>query len=125
MEVLSELVSLGAGFASGWFFERRASTAARTQNAELVRQISVLRASISNYDGRKPRMLDVAQEHDLSSEVTQRAIATQDPEGRVDRNALVAHFVGKGFGQRDIEAAIGSLCSAGIARQEGPWLQIG
>jgi hypothetical protein len=125
MEVLSEVVSLAAGFASGWFFERRASKSARTQNAELIRQISVLRTSISNFGGRKPVIAELDRERDLSSEVTRRAIATQDPEGRVDRSALIAHFVEKGFPHGDIEDAIGSLCSAGIAKEEGSWLRIG
>jgi hypothetical protein len=38
---------------------------------------------------------------------------------------LIAHFVEKGFGRSDIEAAIDSLCGAGIAREEGSWLRIG
>jgi hypothetical protein len=125
MEVLPELVSLGAGFASGWFFERRASISARGQNEELIRQISVLRTSMSNVSGRKIVRPGSTQGRDLTSEVTQRAISTQDPEGRVDRASLIAHFVERGFGHGDVEAAIGSLCSAGIAKQEGSWLQIG
>ena len=125
MEVLSELVSLGAGFTSGWFFERRASKSARIQNAELTRQISVLRTSILSSGSGPMAELPRDRAGDLAGEVTQRAISTQDPEGRVDRSALIAYFVGKGFRHGDIETAIASLCGSGVAKEEGAWLRIG
>ena len=124
MEVVPELISLGAGCITGWFFERRASREARLHNEDLIGQVSALKVTMLSRGGNLVVESEETPAGDLAANVTKRAIATQGPEGCVDRATLIAHFVGRGFARSDIETAIGSLCGAGIAREEGSWLRI-
>lgn len=121
--VLTEAVSLVAGLVTGFFFEHRAARSARRDKEELMRQVSALRTRVRSLGG-----VDAADPQppprDLAGLVTEWAIAKQDSSGRVQRQAVVAHFLERGHAARDIEAAISSLCRAGITKEEGRWLQM-
>lgn len=122
--LLSEIASLGVGVVTGLVFERRASKEARVNNEELKRQVSALKTTMLSLSGGKSSVEPLAGQGDLAGQLTQRAISTQSPEGRVDRHALRAHFVAHGFAARDIDVAISSLCRAGVATEDGSWLQM-
>jgi uncharacterized protein YneF (UPF0154 family) len=123
--VLTEIVSLVAGVLTGFFFERRATNDARRYNEDLQRQVSVLKTSVFSLGGKSGEAAeDSPPSRDLAGLVTERAIATQDPAGRVNRRALIAHFLEREHAARDIEAAISSLCDTGIAHEDGQWLQM-
>jgi len=119
-----EIVSLIVGVVTGLIFERRATMTARRHNEELQRQVSVLKTSIFSMGAQEEDDEIEPPPQDLAGLVTARAIATQDPAGRVSRRALVAHFVERGHRARDIEAALSSLCETGTAVEENSWLQI-
>jgi hypothetical protein len=124
-EIVSLVIGVIAGGITGFFFERRATNNAKRYNEDLQRQVSVLKTSVFSLAGRPGEAVeDPPPPQDLPSLVTERAIATQDPAGRVSRRALVAHFLEQGHSDRDIEAAISSLCETGIAREDGQWLQM-
>jgi hypothetical protein len=121
---LVEIVSLIVGIVTGLIFERRATVTARRQNRELQRQVSVLKTSIFSMGAHEDGDESEPPPQDLAGLVTARAIATQDPAGRVNRRALFAHFVERGHRAGDIEAAVSSLCETGTAVEEGSWLQM-
>ncbi len=119
------VTGLIAGLVTGLFFERKAIKSAKGDKEDLMRQVSVLKTMINSIGGNSGRAATgppVPQ--DLAGLVTERAIATQDSAGRVQRRALVAHFLEQGRATRDIDAAISSLCKAGITREDDPWLQM-
>jgi uncharacterized protein YneF (UPF0154 family) len=122
--VLTELASLIVGLVTGFFFERRATNRTRRENEGLMRQISVLKTSVFSLGGKPSEAEAGSPPRDLAGLVTERAMATQDPAGRVSRRALVAHLLEQGHADRDIEASISSLCETGVAREDGPWLQM-
>jgi hypothetical protein len=122
--LFSEVASLGVGVVTGFVFERRASREARVNNEELKRQVSALKTIMLSLSGRKAAVEPPVGQDDLAGQLTQRAISTQSPEGRVDRRALRAHFVERGFAARDIDAAISSMCKAGVAKEDGSWLRM-
>ncbi len=122
--LLAEFVSLLVGVITGFVFERRATNGAKRYNEDLLRQISVLKTSIFNLSGKPDGKQAALPAPDLAGLITQRAIATQDPAGRVDRRALIAHFVEHDYAPRDINEVISSLCQTGIAEEDGLWLQM-
>ena len=123
--VVSQLIGLGIGLAggliTGFYFERRAVR----QNAELLRQISVLKTTMYSLGApaevvnEEPTLAE-----DLASLVTAHARQTQDASGRVHRPDLIAHFVARGDDPRDIEAVISSMSAVGAAKEEGEWLRL-
>jgi hypothetical protein len=121
---LTELLSLVAGIATGLIFERRSTKEAKLQNDELRRQVSVLRTSVLSIGGKHSLGVTRSSTTDLASLVTERAIATQDAEGRVDRGALVAYFVERDYSATDIDAVVAAFCQAGIAEEEGVWVRM-
>lgn len=121
--LLGEAISLVAGVATGFVFERRATRGVKQSNKDLQRQISALKTSIASLGGHIEAPVTRPTD-DLATLVTKRAIATQSPDGRVDRRALIAHFVGCDFPAREVDAVISSICRAGIAEEEGFWLQM-
>jgi hypothetical protein len=122
--LLTEILSLIAGVITGLVFERRATREVRKYNDELQRQVSVLKTSVMSLGGGPHRVPVGPLAEDLPSLVTKRAIATQGPTGRVDRRALIAHFIEREYAAPEIDAAVSSLCQAGVAREDGMWLQI-
>lgn len=123
--LLTELVSLIAGVITGFIFERRATKGVRQYNEDLQRQVSVLKTSVMSLGGKPNYASPTARpDVDLASLVTQRAIATQDSAGRVDRRALIAHFIEREYAAHDVDVVVASLCQTGIAEEDGPWLQM-
>jgi hypothetical protein len=122
--LVTEVVALVAGVVTGLVFERRATRRAKRDNEDLARQVSVLKTSIFSLGGEPPGTDEDPHPRDLAGQVTERAVATQDAAGRVNRRALIAHFLEQGYAGRDVEAAIASLCETGIAEEDGPWLQM-
>jgi hypothetical protein len=122
--LLGESISLIAGVVTGLVFERRATKGVKESNVDLQNQISALRIGMLGL-GLEPAMRSMADsEDDLATLVTKRAMATQGPEGRVDRSALVAHFVERSYLAREVDAVISSICRSGLAEEEGRWLQM-
>lgn len=122
--LLGEGISLIAGIATGFVFERRATSGIKESNEDLQRQISVLKTSVFSLSGKPAPKLPVDTEGDLATMVTSRAIATQRPDGRVDRSALIAYFVERDHQAREVDTVISSICRAGLAHEEGRWLQM-
>jgi hypothetical protein len=122
--LLAEMLSLVAGFITGFVFERRATNRAREYNDDLQRQVSVLKTRVFSLSGKPPESPDAARVEDLAGLITERAIATQNPAGRVDRRALTAHFVEREYTPADVSAVISSLCQTGVAEEDGIWLQM-
>lgn len=128
-EIISGAVSLVFGFATGWYFHRKATkvtletaNAAREQNEKLRRD---LRAIARGY--RTPGALSAASPADVSdlrTAVRARALATQDASGQVSRRDLIAYFVQRGPAAAEVEAALVDLASAGILREDGQWLRV-
>ena len=122
-EVITTSIGLFAGVLTGFYFEGRTTKATEAQNSELRRQLDILRAAVFSM-GADPDTLVVDHQHvsNLRAEVEARARSTQDASGKVDRQKLVAYFVSSGSTSAATEAAISEICSAGIAREDGPWL---
>jgi hypothetical protein len=122
MTALSLVIGLAGGLITGFYFERRA----RHQNAELSRQLSVLKTRISNWGFQRDAAGKAAQAmvEDLTSLVTARALMTQNAEGRVDPRELIAYFVERGKDAKEVEDAISSMYNVGAAKEEGRWLQL-
>jgi hypothetical protein len=124
--LLGEGISLLLGVSTGLFFERRYVRDTERSNEQLRMQVTGLRTALFSFTGspndalEEPRGLG-----DLTEQVTLRAIATQDPSGRVDRSALVAHFLEASFCLREIDEVLASLCLSGVAKEEGAWLRMG
>ncbi len=122
--LLGESISLIAGVVTGFVFERRATRGVKESNEDLQNQISALRTGVLGLGIEPVARLKDRDEDDLAALVTKRAVATQDPGGRVDRSALVAHFVECDYLAREVDAVISSICRAGLAEEEGRWLQM-
>jgi hypothetical protein len=122
--LLGETISLIAGVVTGFVFERRGTRGVKESNEDLRRQISALKTSMLGLGVERSPNRNGAGTEDLTSRMTKRAMATQGPEGRVSRSALVAHFIEHDYTTREIDAVISSMCRAGLAREEGHWLQM-
>lgn len=118
------MFGLATGLLTGLFFERRATRAAQDQNEELRAQMETLKATIYSLGGRAALERVDADLSTLPEDVVTRAAGAQDASGRVDRQALVAHFVQQGHNRREVEQAIASMCESGAAVGEGRWLQM-
>src|SRR4051794_13764811 len=119
------VIGLVSGLVTGYYFERRESIHTRAQNDEFRRQLSVLKTTLYSVAAPESAPRDAfMRPPDIASAVTERALATQDPSGRVQRAALVTHFVGRGFGSTEVEAAIDSMCNSGAAQAQGKWVQL-
>ena len=121
--VLTEIVSLAGGVVTGLALERRASRRTVKSNESLEQQVSALRTRIFTLNGRTDAN-PTSDSEGLPERLTQRALTTQDAGGRVDTRALVAYFVEHAHTPDEVETVINSLCQAGIAREEGAWLQM-
>jgi hypothetical protein len=122
--LLGESISLVVGIVTGFVFERRATRGVKESNEDLQNQISALRTGVLGLGIGPPARSHTDGEDDLAALVTKRAMATQGPEGRVDRSALVAHFVERSYLAREVDAVISSICRAGLAEEEGRWLRM-
>lgn len=123
-ELVGEGISLVTGVITGFVFERRSTRGIKGTNEDLQRQISALKTGLLGLGIERSPMRDEEAREDLAALVTKRAMATQGPEGRVSRGALIAHFVEHDFTTREIDAVISSMCRAGLAQEEGHWLQM-
>jgi hypothetical protein len=123
-EIVSLVGGLVTGLVTGYIFERRSTKALAQQNKELRTEMGVLKATILSLGGEVDGEHELPVPDNLVSFVAARATATQDPTGRVNRAALVAHFLQQGYVVSDIEAAISSLCVGGTLKEDGSWLRI-
>lgn len=123
-QILSLLGGLITGLITGLVFERRATRSTRQQNEGLRSELSVLRATVLSLGGQIDDEHDLVAPDNLLDSVAARAVATQDPSGRVNRGALIAHFMQRGNDVSDVELAIATLCNTGKAKEDGSWLQM-
>lgn len=135
--IFTELISLATGVLTGVVFERRATRRAEQSNAvleqsneELERsnesldhQVEKLRRTVLSLGGDLNGCHRRPEGHNLSSSVIERAMATQDPTGRVSRRALRAHFL-QSHTADEVDAAIESICRAGNAKEDGQWFRM-
>ncbi|RUP32973.1 MAG: hypothetical protein EKK51_07595 [Mycolicibacterium sp.] len=126
-DVINTAVGGVIGLASGFYFERRSSRAAREHTAELERELAILRASIYTVGGnatteRIPLSKDGGGS--LAAAIRKRAVQTQDASGRTSRTQLVSHFCGLGHRKNDVDEAIGALCADGQLFADGKWLEV-
>lgn len=131
-DVINTVAGGVVGLASGFYFERRSSKAAREHTAELERELEILRASIYTVGGspkedrrEEHRIPDsLARNEALTAAVRSRARQTQDASGRTSRTQLVSYFCGLGHRKSDVDEAIGMLCSDGQLVADGKWLEV-
>jgi hypothetical protein len=121
--VISDLINIAAGLivglGTGFYFERRASTATRKENAELRAELSTVRESVYMMGGERApaKRAHAAQ---VDDELMAWVLANQDSEGRVQVARVIGEFVRRGVPSSDVQAALDSMCEAGrLSRSEG------
>lgn len=122
--LIGTLLGLIVGLLSGFFFERRATNAARKHSEELERELADLRHSVLSMGGAISTAKSLhAPAEDLVEDVRKRGVAIQDPDGRVFRAGLISYFVAKGHSTSEVDFAIKRLCSSGEVRDARKWLE--
>lgn len=142
-DLINTGIGLVLGLFTGFYFERRSTKEAQQQNAELEAQLATLkRESRQNTDELEAELAklrvgvytvgaDIPQSNaaprhaeSLNDAVLARARQIQDAEGRLSRTLLTSHFFALGHRSADVDDAIGELCEAGLAREDGKWLEV-
>ncbi len=118
------ICALVVGLATGVFFERRATKAARRQAAELQAELTAVRHSIYSVGRGETTKATTEMGTDLAQAVKDRAIAMQDASGRVNRAQLIALFVESGWKDDAVADAIDQMRATGEARIDGRWLEM-
>jgi hypothetical protein len=118
------IVGLLSGFLSGFYFERRATTAAKAYSRELERDLDEIQHSVLSMGGSLPDSEPSGDGAELLDQVHRRALATQDPQGRVSTAALRTYFLAKGHAAGSIDQAVEELCAAGEAQEVDRWLML-
>lgn len=124
-DIVNVLAGLIVGMLSGWFFERRATTAAKAHSQELERELAQIRCSVLTVGGSMSLPSQVAASAtsgDLLGLVRGRALSTQDSEGRVIKSSLTTYFLARGNSTQAIDTAVCELCTSGQAKEVGKWL---
>ena len=122
-EFLNVLAGLVIGIATGFYFERRATVAARNENERLRKELSSLRHSVYNMGNSKPPV-EAPEASPLAEIVASRARATQGPEGKVLRSKIASYFVAQGYSSKEVAQAIEQCIRDQSVRREGKWLVI-
>jgi len=126
-DVINTAIGLAVGLVTGFFFDRRATRAAREHNRELEAELAALRASVYSV-GRgapAPALEPVAASaQTLPDQVLAKARSIQNAEGRLSRTLLTSHFFARGCRASDVNAAIRELCDSGRVREDGKWLEV-
>ncbi|MCG5431988.1 YhcB family protein [Mycobacterium sp. MYCO198283] len=126
-DFISTVLGLIVGLVTGFYFERRATKSALTQNRMLERELDQLRTSIYSVGGVEAITDPVVEQsptEPLETLVHDRARRTQNAEGRLRRSSLTSYFLGHGHSVDDVEAAIMALQNSGRIRDEGKWIAV-
>jgi hypothetical protein len=122
--VIGLLIGFGTGgatgFASGFYFERRANKRDQQVSEELDKIETNVRYGFSG----PPEPLTEPQMQSLAQGVYERARRTQNENGLVDREELVAYFKREGHCQDNVNAAIASLRESGQLHEHGDWVKL-
>ncbi|MCB1274155.1 MAG: hypothetical protein KDB25_07160 [Leucobacter sp.] len=143
-DIVNILIGLIGGFASGFYFERRGSRAAREQHEATLRSNEELRAYImeleqsqSELQGRMAQMQESVYSAARSGEPQpRRGVAELDPQtvlaelharvdahGRVSVAPVRSVFLAAGHSPQEFEAVIAELVRTEIVRIEGKSLE--
>lgn len=120
---INTVASLLVGVISGFFFERRATQAARAYSDQLEQELSYLRHSVLSVGG-SPKDAGRHEDSDIESLILRYANSIQDVEGRVRKSAIMTHFTALGHSSQTINSAIEMLYTSGSAREAGQWITL-
>lgn len=126
-DVVNTMIALAVGLVCGYFFDRRATRAAREHSRELEAELSSLRTSIYSVGRGAPTSVvepDSSPTQALPDQVLFKARAIQNADGRLSRTLLMSHFFARGCHASDVDAAIRQLCESGRVREDGKWLEV-
>src|SRR4051812_11720053 len=115
VQIANAVIAALVGVICGLFFERRATRDARRRNAELEAELSVLRHSVLTMGAPAASGERPLEPVDLVEAVRQRALTTQNSEGRVQRSAVRTYFIALGHQATAIDDAVAQICADGLA----------
>ena len=120
-DVVNALVRLVVGVLSGFYFERRATKAARADADNLRRQLGELREGVyGRVEAPRPKPVDDA----LPERVHAWILRFLGPDGRVSKGKLVGHFASQGHSNAELERAIQALTDQNRVRTIDNWLEV-
>jgi uncharacterized protein YneF (UPF0154 family) len=112
-QILNVTIGLVVGLATGFFFERRSTTAARLENERLRHEMETIRHSVYSVGGSERIGTGPTDNDDLIDRVRERALSTLSSDGSVARVSLEEHFLGRGASVTEIRTAIDQLVARG------------
>lgn len=122
-EAINVLAGLVIGVVTGFFFERRATLAARKENEKLKSELAALKDSVYNMRSVEPEKRQKTMS-ELESLLQKRAREIQDADGKILLSRLVSDFVCKGFSSSEVRAAIDVCQKSGTLKKDGKWLRV-
>lgn len=122
--VLNVAGGLVVGLLTGYFYERRATNAARLHGKKLASDLAELRHAVLSVGGTEPIRSAVAIDGAFPDLVRKRAVQTQNSEGRVQTGTLIAYFLAHGHPRDHIDSAVAELVTSGALVNHGAWLEL-
>jgi hypothetical protein len=124
-EAVSAAIGLVIGVVTSWFFERRATKAARLENEVLKRELESLREGLYTVGAPVPEVSSPLQRpHDLSGEIFNWVRHHQDVERRVSRHEVMGYFFAAGYSADEIGRSLDSLGSRRQLHVAAEWIEI-